>query len=215
MSTINAGQCLCSPISGLDFSCPEHGADAAAVTLFKQLTPPYSTIVVDPPWADRHNMTGVTRVGREKRDRRIDGHYSTLTVEEIAALPVGSLADENAHLYLWTTNLDLRDAFRIVDAWGFTYKALLTWVKEGHLGMGAYFRNQTEHVLFAVRGKLPTLDGGRSQRTYFTAPKGGHSVKPGLFGDIVEACSPGPYVELFARQPRMGWDAWGYGVEAA
>lgn len=179
---------------------------------FAGLSPPYSTIVSDPPWQDiGAPLTGATRVGREKRDRSIAAQYSTLSTDDIAGLPVSDLAADNAHLYLWVTNFVLRDGFAVLDAWGFTYKTLLTWCKDGHLGMGRYFRTQTEQVLFGVRGSLPTLD--RAQRTYFHAPKRGHSVKPHEFGDLVERCSPGPYVELFARQPRLGWDSWGYGYE--
>ena len=179
---------------------------------FGELTPPYSTIVADPPWRDiGGRLTGVTRVGRQKRDRSIAAQYSTMTTEDICALPVAGLAADDAHLYLWATNLGIREGFAVMDAWGFTYKALLTWVKQGHLGMGRYFRTQTEQVLFGVRGSLRTED--RSQVTHFAAPKRGHSVKPAAFGDLVERCSPGPYVELFARQPRLGWDSWGFGYE--
>lgn len=180
--------------------------------MFEELDPPYTTIVADPPWADiGRPLTGVTRVSRQKRDRSIGAQYSTMTTEDICAMPVGDIAAEDAHLYLWVTNLGIRDGLDVLAAWGFDFKTVLTWCKEGHLGMGRYFRNQTEHVLFGVKGSLRTLD--RSQITYFAAPKRGHSVKPPAFGDLVERCSPGPYVELFARQPRLGWDSWGHGVE--
>lgn len=180
-------------------------------TNWEDLNPPYSTIVADPPWRDRYQMSGVTRVGRVRKDRTIRAHYGTLSVEDIIALPVAEVAALNCHLYLWTTNSDLPDAFRVMAGWGFSYKTMITWCKEGHLGMGVYFRGQTEHVLFGVRGSLPTQD--RATRTYFCAPKRGHSVKPAAFGDLVERSSPGPYVELFARQPRLGWDSWGWGYE--
>lgn len=184
----------------------------SAADVFAELDPPYSTIVADPPWTDiGGRLTGVTRVGRQKRDRSIAAQYSTLSVDVICEMPVGDIAADDAHLYLWTTNLGMRDGFAVMEAWGFTHKTVLTWCKTGHLGLGRYFRNQTEHVLFGVRGSLPTLD--RSQVTYFTAAKAGHSVKPAAFGDLVERCSPGPYVELFARAPRLGWDSWGKGFE--
>lgn len=185
----------------------EPGAD-----VFAELSPPYSTIVADPPWADiGSRLTGVTRVGREVRDRSIGGQYSTLGTAAICALPVSTLAADDAHLYLWVTNIHLRTGFEVMDAWGFTYKNILTWCKTGHLGLGRWFRTQTEHVLFGTRGSLPTND--RTQTTYFTAAKRGHSVKPPAFGDLVERCSPGPYLELFARAPRLGWDSWGKGYE--
>lgn len=189
-----------------------NGESAAHAPYWVDLNPPYSTIVADPPWADiGKRLTGVTRVGRQVRDRSIAGQYSTLTTDEVCSLPVADLASDDAHLYLWATNLGLPDAFAVMAAWGFTYKTALTWCKQGHLGLGRYFRNQTEHVLFGVRGSLQTLD--RGQVTYFIAAKSGHSVKPASFGDLVERCSPGPYVELFARAPRLGWDSWGHGYE--
>lgn len=177
------------------------------------LTPPYSTVVADPPWPDPHKLTGVTRVGRQKRDRGIDAQYSTMTLAQVVELPVAELVAEDAHLYLWTTSMHLRDSFAVLDAWGFAYKTTITWIKQGHLGLGRYFRTQTEFILFGVRGSLATLD--RGQVNYFAAPKRGHSVKPPAFGDLVERCSPGPYVELFARAPRLGWDSWGLGYEGA
>jgi N6-adenosine-specific RNA methylase IME4 len=176
------------------------------------LNPPYRTIVADPPWPDEHKLTGVTRVGRVKKERGIDAQYSTLSMDDIAALAVADLAADDAHLYLWTTNLHLRQTFNVMDAWGFSFRTVLTWCKTGHLGLGHYFRTNTEHVLFGVRGSLRTED--RCQGTWFQAPKRGHSVKPPQFADVVERTSPGPYVELFARQPRLGWDHWGYGYEA-
>lgn len=183
------------------------------------LTPPYRTIVADPPWAYR-TTTGVT-VRTSPGTACAEDNYSTLTNTELAALPVASLADDDAFLFLWVTNPKLygsRQASEpapdeIMQAWGFKYVTCLTWVKQGTLGLGFYFRGMTEHVLFGVRGgaQIPT---DRRQRNLLTAPKTGHSVKPSAFGDLVEAACDGPYVELFARQPRLGWDHWGYGVEA-
>ena len=168
----------------------------------------YATIVVDPPWADRRKGNiAPTRVGRVLTDRSIRSQYDTMTVAEIAELPVGGLAAEDSHLYLWTTNLDMPDAFGIMARWGFRYNTLITWVKTGHLGMGYHWRGMTEHMLFGVKGKLRTKD--RGLRNHFTAPKAGHSVKPDASFELIERASPGPYVELFARRPRLGWDAWG------
>jgi N6-adenosine-specific RNA methylase IME4 len=184
------------------------------VAMFADLNPPYSTVVADPPWADRRNGNiAPTRVGREQRDRSIRAQYGTMTPAEVAALPVADLVAADAHLYLWSTNLDLPDTFAIVEAWGFRYNTLITWAKTGHLGMGYHWRGMTEHMLFGVRGKLRTKD--RRLRNYFTAAKAGHSVKPAAAYDLIERASPGPYVELFARDPRLGWDSWGKGYEGA
>lgn len=181
------------------------------------LNPPYSTIVADPPWPHKgtgKELGGVvpTRKGRVVKDRRPESYYSTMTLDEICAMPVAGLAAANAHLYLWATCSGLEDGFEVMRAWGFTYKTSLTWIKKGHLGLGAYFRTNTEHVLFGVRGSLPTL--AKDQRNHFEAPKRGHSRKPAAFGDLVERSSPGPYVELFCREGRFGWDSWGYGYES-
>jgi N6-adenosine-specific RNA methylase IME4 len=146
-----------------------------------------------------------------------------MTNEELAALPVAALADDEAHLYLWTTNPRLvgdykgrRDVtpFDIAEAWGFRPVTLLTWVKPGRGGTGWYFRGRTEHVIFATRGKLGIPPHLREPNV-FTAKRNGHSTKPVEFFDMVQRVSPGPYVELFARQPRMGWDVWGDEVIAA
>jgi len=132
-----------------------------------------------------------------------------MSAEDVAALPVGELAADDAHLYLWVTNPILPEAFQVVEAWGFAYNTILTWEKQGTLGMGFTFRNQTEHVLFGMRGKLP-IPAPLRQRTIFAAPKGRHSEKPDLFYDRVEAVSPEPRLELFARRARLaGWDYWG------
>ncbi len=180
------------------------------MTTFEGLSPPYATIVADPPWPT-NNPKARAQVGMA--DGKPEAHYSTMTVDDICEMPVAELVAHDAHLYLWVVASGLAEGLRVAEAWGFTFKTTLTWCKQGTLGLGAYFRIQTEHVLFCVKGSLPTLDGARGQRTFFLAPKLGHSRKPPAFGDIVESCSPGPYVELFARQPRLGWDAWGYGYE--
>ncbi len=182
------------------------------------LNPPYSTICADPPW--RYKSTHVTtRTGNHKVGA--EDRYSTMTNAEIAALPVADLAAENAHLYMWVTNPRLYGErhdngigpAEIMGAWGFRYVTMLTWIKKpGALGMGFYFRGETEHVLFGVRGNLP-IPTDRREVNWFKAAKHGHSEKPGAFFDLVERVSPGPYVELFARAPRLGWDSHGFGFE--
>jgi N6-adenosine-specific RNA methylase IME4 len=183
------------------------------------LSPPYATIVADPPW--RYNVTrGLP--ARGYKPSTADAHYSTMSMEEIAALPVGELADRDAHLYLWVTNIRLfgdrgRRELQPIDiarGWGFEYRTMLTWVKTGRIGVGFYFRGATEHVLFCTRGKAPIPPSLRESNV-IVAPRGRHSQKPGAFLDKVARVSPSPYVELFARQPRFGWDSWGWGYEQA
>ncbi len=154
----------------------------------------FTTIVVDPPWQYDNKAT---------RGAATD-HYSTMGLDELADLPIPAATD--AHLYLWVTNGFLRQGFDLLDAWGFTYKACLTWCKP-QIGMGNYFRNATEHVLFAMRGSLPTRRNDVS--TWFKADRTRHSEKPDSFMHLVESCSPGPYLEMFARRRRMGWSSWG------
>jgi N6-adenosine-specific RNA methylase IME4 len=176
------------------------------VSVFEGLTPPYSTIVADPPWL--YKQGGPTTGFAPLRPPP----YSMMTVDEIAALPVGDLAAESAHLYLWTTNAYLRASFDLAESWGFRHSQTLTWCKPRRgIGPGGAFSNTTEFVLFCRRGTLaPT---SRVDTTWWTWPRGRHSVKPSAFLDLVEAVSPGPYVELFARAPRLGWDSWGKGYE--
>lgn len=147
------------------------------------------------------------------RARTAEAHYPTMEVSEIAALPVADLADDNAHLYMWVTNPVLteqrtdRRPMEVVRAWGFEPKTLLTWVKP-KWGMGFFYRGRTEHVVFAVRGRCPIAPELR-EANVFEAPCGRHSEKPDAFMDMVERVSPGPYLELFARRQRFGWDTWG------
>ena len=144
------------------------------------------------------------------------GYYDVMSVKDICRIGgPGTIAGfniaENAHLYLWTTNAFMEDAHVIARHWGFTVRTILTWVKP-QIGMGHYFRNNTEHALFAVRGRLDLKV--KNQPTSFTAPRRRHSQKPDEFFQIVERCSPGPYVELFARLPRENWKVWGNEVPA-
>lgn len=187
------------------------------MTEWEGLNPPYSTIVADPPWMYQKQPGAKTGAVLSSM---AEGHYSTMTNEEIAALPVAELAADQAHLYLWVTNPGMfggrfsdvtpRD---IASAWGFRYVTLLTWVKPGGGGMGWYFRGQTEHVLFATRGDLG-IPAEKREVNVFEAKRAGHSAKPPSFFDLVERVSPGPYLELFCRTPRFGWDSWGKGYES-
>lgn len=236
------------------------------------LTPPYATIVADPPW---HYDARVIEWGRSEAMP-----YSTMTLADIAALPVAALSCPGAHLYLWTTNRYLDDAFDVARGWGFDPVTTLVWCKDPHgLGPGGRFSITTEFVLFCrdtrrsgaviqaareaaglgrgdlhrlvrdddptgivyrweaddclptpadwevLQRVLPDLAGlpypdvvaseqAKVDSTWFNWPRGRHSVKPAAFGDLVETISPGPYVELFCRAPRLGWDSWGHGYES-
>jgi N6-adenosine-specific RNA methylase IME4 len=129
-----------------------------------------------------------------------------MATAEIAAMPVEEVTAEDCHLYLWTTNRHVPDAIEVCRAWGFRYVTLLTWVKSG-LGLGRYFRTSTEHVVFGVRGQLPTTP---NICNWFSAKRSRHSKKPACFIELVERASPaGPRLELFARESRPGWTAWG------
>ena len=139
-----------------------------------------------------------------------------MSLDEIAALPVASLAERDAHLYLWSTQRYLRDSFDIVEAWGFKVSATLTWCKAPMGFMGGAFRSSTEFCHFARRGSLAHLS--QAPQRWFTWPRVGwtqddpaakHSRKPDAFVDLVEQVSPGPYLEMFARRDRLGWDTWG------
>lgn len=179
-----------------DHARVETVADALALTAGTR----YQTVVIDPPW-DWGDEGDVNQFGRAKPT------YATMPIDEIAALPIGQIASENAHLYLWITNRSLPKGFSLIEQWGFRYVTALTWVKPS-FGMGNYYRGSTEHVLFAVRGSLPLLrhDVG----THFEAPRGsGHSAKPDAFYRLIETCSPGPRIDMFARIERPGWTVWG------
>lgn len=138
-----------------------------------------------------------------------------MTNQEIAAIDVASLAADDAHLYMWVTNPRLfaephdngTGPLEILQAWGFNYKTMLTWLKPG-LGLGYYFRGCTEHVLFGVRGAAP-IPGPLRVANWFDGPRSQHSRKPEGFLDLVESVSPGPYLEMFSRRARLGWATWG------
>lgn len=173
----------------------------------------YRTIVVDPPWRYGQRANVQTSWLADKKDRGVGASaqdvYPTMSNAEIAALPVGELAADNAHIYLWVTNTRMFEgeppAIQILEGWGFTYKTLLTWDKTGPLGLGYYFRGRTEHVMFGVRGRLP-IEARRREQNIVHAPNRSHSEKPDAFYDLVERVSPGPYAELFSRRARFGWD---------
>jgi N6-adenosine-specific RNA methylase IME4 len=160
----------------------------------------YCTIVSDPPW--RQPMIG--KWARHPAAPTLP--YATMTLQEIAALPVSSFAAEGAHLWLWTTNAFLEPAFGVLRAWGFTYLTTITWVKPS--GAGAYFASTTQHCLFGYFGKC-IFPLARWQPTDFKASVRRHSQKPEQFYDLVERVSPAPRLEMFARRRRLGWDAFG------
>jgi N6-adenosine-specific RNA methylase IME4 len=169
----------------------------------------YQTVLADPPWQFSN------RTGKVAPEHRRLSRYSTMDVESIKALPVENITDEKAHLYLWVPNALLAEGLEVMEAWGFKYKTNLVWQKvrkdggpDGR-GVGFYFRNVTEIVLFGVRGSMRTLPPGRRQVNTLATMKREHSRKPDELYDIIEACSPAPRLELFARFPRAGWDRWG------
>lgn len=180
---------------------------------FDGLKGTFSTVLIDPPWRFQN------RTGKMAPEHRRLHRYETMSFEEIAALPVGDYAREKSHLYLWTPNALLPEALEIMKAWGFKYKTNVVWFKvrkdggpDGR-GVGFYFRNVTEMILFGVKGSMRTLDPGRSQTNIIVKRKEEHSRKPIELYDIIEECSPGPYLELFARERRKGWTSWGNEVD--
>jgi N6-adenosine-specific RNA methylase IME4 len=173
----------------------------------------YGTILADPPWQFTN------RTGKVAPEHRRLNRYSTLSLQQIKEIPVSVAAAGQSHLYLWVPNALVREGLEVMEAWGFQYKTNLVWHKirkdggaDGR-GVGFYFRNTTEMVLFGIRGRLRTLSPGRRQVNVIRSRKREHSRKPDELYEIIEACSPGPYLELFARGKREGWDQWGNEVE--
>lgn len=170
----------------------------------------FRTILADPPWQFQN------RTGKMAPEHHRLSRYGTMTLDEIKQLPVQDVAEDPAHLYLWVPNALLPEGIEVLRAWGFDYKSNIVWHKirkdggpDGR-GVGFYFRNVTELVLFGVRGKnARTLQAGRTQVNFLATRKREHSRKPDEFYDIVEACSPGPRLEMFARGTRPGWTTWG------
>lgn len=169
----------------------------------------FGTILADPPWRFQ-NRTG-KMAPEHVRLRR----YPTMTFREIEELPIAEFAAEKSHLYLWVPNALIKEGLKVMEKWGFTYKTNIVWFKirkdggpDGR-GVGFYFRNVTEFVLFGVKGSLRTFKPGRTQVNLIRARKREHSRKPDELYKIIEECSPGPYLELFARHPQEGWCQWG------
>lgn len=166
----------------------------------------YTTIVADPPWAQPSGGPGGGGPSGWNRNRPSALPYPTMTLDEIKALTIPAAKD--AHLYLWTTNRFLRDAYSVAEEWGFKPSTVLVWCKPPRgLGMGGAFTITTEFVLFCRRGSLPFKE--KQERTWFEWRRHPHSRKPEAFLDLVERVSPGPYLEMFARRNRLGWDTWG------
>ena len=170
----------------------------------------YKTIYADPPWQFQ-NRTGKVAPEHKRLNR-----YETMKLEDIMQLPVADVSAEKAHLYLWVPNALLPEGLAVMKAWGFEYKTNIVWEKVRKDGMpdgrgvGFYFRNVTELLLFGIKGdKNRTLDPGRSQVNLIRAIKREHSRKPDEFIPLIESCSSAPFLELFARGNRRGWDMWG------
>lgn len=170
----------------------------------------FKTILADPPWQFQ-NRTGKVAPEHKRLNR-----YSTMDLKDICDLPVANLTADTAHLYMWVPNALLPEGLKVLEAWGFQYKSNLIWHKirkdggsDGR-GVGFYFRNVTEIILFGVKGKnARTLDAGRSQVNMIQTRKREHSRKPDEQYALIESCSPGPYLEMFARGERKGWSVWG------
>lgn len=180
---------------------------------FGNLRGPYKTILADPPW-HFSNSTGKVAPGHKRL-----GRYGTMKLDEIKALPVADSAHKQSHLYLWVPNALILEGLEVMKLWGFTYKTNIVWHKirkdggpDGR-GVGFYFRNVTELILFGTRGSLRTGAPGRRQVNFLATRKREHSRKPDEIYPIIEACSPGPYLEMFARHSRPGWHSWGNEVD--
>jgi N6-adenosine-specific RNA methylase IME4 len=176
----------------------------------------FATVLADPPWQF------INRTGKVAPEHRRLNRYGTMTLQEICGLPVEEALAPTAHLYLWVPNALLPDGLQVMKAWGFQYKSNIIWHKlrkdggsDGR-GVGFYFRNVTEVLLFGVRGKNPrTLDPGRTQVNYIGTRKREHSRKPDEQYPLIEACSPGPRLEMFSRGTRKGWTVWGNQADEA
>lgn len=184
----------------------------AAEDLLATVVGPFGTVLADPPWRFAN------RTGKMAPEHRRLARYATMTLEEIMALPVPRLLLPQSHLYLWVPNALIHEGLAVMQSWGFTYKTNLVWYKvrkdggPDRRGVGFYFRNVTELVLFGTRGRLRTFAPGRRQENIMVRQKRDHSRKPDELYTIIEQCSPGPFVELFARQARPGWVSWGHDI---
>ena len=193
------------------------GSVSAACALSSDLSEQkFGTVLADPPWRFQN------RTGKIAPEHRRLSRYETLSVEEIATLPVARHMEDIAHCYLWVPNALLLSGLRVLESWGFEYKTNLVWHKvrkdggsDGR-GVGFYFRNVTELILFGIRGKgARTLSPGRSQVNLLATRKREHSRKPEEQYEIIESCSRGPYLELFGRGKRQGWTTWGHQASAS
>ena len=181
----------------------------AADDLLEKANQRYATIMADPPWQFQN------RTGKMAPEHKRLLRYPTMELKEIMEMPVAKLAAARSHLYLWVPNALLQEGLKVMEAWGFTYKTNIVWYKirkdggpDGR-GVGFYFRNVTELLLFGLRGSMRTLQPGRTQVNLISTRKREHSRKPDEIYDLIEECSPGPWLELFARFGRKGWDQWG------
>lgn len=159
----------------------------------------YGTVYVDPPWPYSNQGTRAAATN----------HYPLMTIEQICRLPVKNRVKPKSHLWLWTTNSFLREAFGVLDAWGFEHKSVMVWVKH-QIGLGNYVRVSHEFLLIASTGNL--VGHVTNQRSWIEHDRLKHSEKPEIFRQIIEEISPGPYLELFARTKTDGWDSWGNGI---
>ncbi len=173
----------------------------------------FKTILADPPWQFQN------RTGKMAPEHKRLSRYPTLNLQKIKDIPVHQAAEDNAHLYLWVPNALLAEGLAVMEAWGFTYKTNVIWEKvrkdggpDGR-GVGFYFRNVTEIILFGIRGSMRTLQPGRRQVNIIRSRKREHSRKPDEQYSIIEECSPGPYLELFGRGSREHWVTWGNQAE--
>lgn len=166
-------------------------------------TKKYRTILADPPW-------NINQRGRYS-NRSAESHYELMALDDIKAMPVVGLCEDNAHLYLWVPNGLLQEGLDVIKAWGFTFRNSLYWIKP-RLGLGVYIRNASETCLFATRGKAPVKF--HAQPNWLFAPQQEHSHKPEEQFAIIERLSDGPYLELFARRKQHGWDSWGNEVQS-
>jgi N6-adenosine-specific RNA methylase IME4 len=160
----------------------------------------YSTILADPPWDVEQK--GARGAGR---------HYNLMSLEQIKAMPVQDLMEENGHIWLWVTNATLEHGFDVLRAWNCQPRSVFTWAKS-RMGLGNYLRNATEHVLLGTRGKSPILFNAQMNWGFF--PRQEHSRKPEEIFSVILRCSPGPYLELFARRRQPGWDVWGNEIDS-
>jgi N6-adenosine-specific RNA methylase IME4 len=184
-------------------------AQIPAVDLNHKLPGQYATLLADPPWQFQN------RTGKMAPEHKRLLRYPTMELDDIFNLPISRLAADRSHLYLWVPNALLAEGLEVMRRWGFKYKSNIVWHKirkdggpDGR-GVGFYFRNVTELLLFGVRGSMRTLAPGRRQVNFLATRKREHSRKPDEIYDLIESCSPGPYLELFARFQREGWDQWG------